>query len=66
MIVARAIPPRTIRIANFVTTAVPSESHRAIIEPKLDLLREWVRRCEISDAPVQFTRRSWWRRIIGD
>jgi hypothetical protein len=64
ILVVRVVPPRTARIANFVTTAVPSMSHAAIIAPKLDAIQEWVRACTISDAEPQ-SPPSWWQSMLG-
>jgi hypothetical protein len=66
ILVARVVPPRTVRIANFVTTAVPSESQAAIIAPELGAIHEWVRACTISGAaPQSQAPPSLWRRMLG-
>lgn len=57
LLMARIVPPRTVRIANFVTTTIPSPGNAASITSKLDAIQDWVRACIISDAPLQRPKR---------
>jgi hypothetical protein len=64
VLVARVIPPRTARLANFTITAVPSVNQAGPMEPRLDAIKAWVRTCTISDAPPQAPG-GWWKRLFG-
>ncbi len=64
VLVARVVPPRTARLANFTITAVPSVNQAGPMEPRLDAIKTWVRACTISDAPPQAPG-GWWKRLFG-
>jgi hypothetical protein len=64
VLVARVIPPRTARLANFTITAVPSVNQAGPMEPRLNAIKTWVRACTISDAPPQAPG-GWWKRLFG-
>jgi len=63
LLMVRIVPPRTVRIASFVTTVLANAKHSGVSSPKLDVIEGWVRACTISDAPPQKPA-SWWKRIL--
>ena len=64
VLVARVVPPRTARLANFTITAVPSVNQAGPMQPRLDAIKAWVRAWTISDAPPQAPG-GWRKRLFG-